>query len=127
MLCKKNASREVLNFSKKFIFKKSVEQSKTLYKLINFTYQVQVQNITQIYFGALVIVLDCYFGNQFQNTCLKKPTTIQGLKKSQSNDKLLYKMSSSYHMEQTSLIEASCIYNIHTGEKLFADSTFDVL
>ena len=36
-------------------------------------------------------------------------------------------MPSSYHMEQTSLTEASCIYNIHTGEKLFADATFEVL
>ena len=40
------------------------------------------------------------------------------VEKCQSNNKLLEKItSSSYHMEQKTFIEASCIYNIHTGEK----------
>ena len=47
------------------------------------------------------------------------------LKKSHSNYKLLEKItSSSYHMEQKTFIEASCIYNIHTGKKNFAATVF---
>ena len=50
------------------------------------------------------------------------------LKKSHSNDKLLEKItSSSYHMEQKTFIEASYIYNIHTGGKLFAADAFEGL
>ena len=42
------------------------------------------------------------------------------VEKSDRNDKLLEKRtSSSYHMEQKTFIEASCIYNIHTGENHF--------
>ena len=38
------------------------------------------------------------------------------VEKSHSNDKLLEKIiSSNYHMEQKTYVEASCIYNIHTG------------
>ena len=51
---------------------------------------------------------------------VSKKTAIWRLKKSHGNDKLLEKItSSSYHMEQKTFIEASCIYNIHTGEKHF--------
>ena len=50
------------------------------------------------------------------------------LKKSHSNDKLLEKITScSYHMEQKTLIEASCINNIHAGEKVFAAAAFEGL
>ena len=49
------------------------------------------------------------------------------LKKSHSNDKLLEKIaSSSYHTEQNTSIEASCIYNIHTREN-FAAADFEGL
>ena len=41
------------------------------------------------------------------------------LRKSHSNDKLLEKRTSYYHMEQKTFIEASYIYNIHTREKIF--------
>ena len=51
-------------------------------------------------------------------TLFSKKTAIWRLKKSQSNDKLLEEItSSSYHMEQKTNVEGSCIYNIHTGEK----------
>ena len=54
--------------------------------------------------------------------------TIWRLKKSHSNDKLLEKItSSSYHMEQKTFIEASYIYNIHTGGKFFAAAAFEGL
>ena len=50
------------------------------------------------------------------------------LRKSHSNDKLLEKRtSSSYHMEQKTFIEASYIYNIHTGGKFFAAAAFEGL
>ena len=62
----------------------------------------------------------------FQNTCLKK-ATIWRLKNSHSNDKRLEKLkASSYHMEQKTYVEASCIYN--TLEKVFfAAATFEGL
>ena len=60
-------------------------------------------------------------------TLVSKKTTIWRLKKSHSNDKLLEKItSSSYHMEQKTFIEASCICNIHTGEKIFAAAALKV-
>ena len=47
------------------------------------------------------------------------------VEKSDRNDKLLEKRtSSSYHMEQKTFIEASCIYNIHTVEKNFYSCYF---
>ena len=50
------------------------------------------------------------------------------MKKFHSNDKLLgKKTSSSYHMEQKAFVEASCMYNIHTGENIFAAATFEGL
>ena len=46
-----------------------------------------------------------------------KKTTIWRLKKSQSNDKLFEKLTSStHHMGWKTFIEGSYIYNIHTGE-----------
>ena len=61
-------------------------------------------------------------------TPVSRKTTIWQLKESHSNDKLLEKIaSSSYHMEQKEFIGASCIYNIHTGEKLFAAAAFEAL
>ena len=49
------------------------------------------------------------------------------MKESQSNDKLLSKVKSfGYHTEYKTFIEASCMYNIHTGENFFAAaSRFD--
>ena len=35
-----------------------------------------------------------------------------------------YTDSSSYHMEQKTFIEASCIHNIHTGERRFCSCCF---
>ena len=53
-------------------------------------------------------------------TLVSKKMTIWRLRKSRSNDKLLEKRTSSnYHMEQKTFIEASYIYNIHTGENIF--------
>ena len=61
-------------------------------------------------------------------TLVSKKTTIWRLKKSHSNDKLLEKITSfNYHMEQKTLIEASCICNIHTGENFFAVAAFEGL
>ena len=61
-------------------------------------------------------------------TLVSKEMTIWRLKKSHSNDKLLEKItSSSYHMEQKTFIEASYIYNIHTGGKFFAAAAFEGL
>ena len=61
-------------------------------------------------------------------TLVSKKTTIWQLKKFHSNDKLLgKKTSSSYHMEQKTFVEASCMYNIHTGENIFAAATFEGL
>ena len=58
-------------------------------------------------------------------TPISKEATIWRLNESRSNDKLLPKiMSSSYHMELKILIEASCIYNMHTGEKDFCSYYF---
>ena len=55
----------------------------------------------------------------------RKPQYCGWLKKSHSNDKFLEKITScSYHMEQKTFIEASCIYNIHTGEKSFCSWCF---
>ena len=54
--------------------------------------------------------------------------TIWWLKKPHSKDKILEKLtSSSYHMEQKTFIETSCIYNIHTREKFFAATAFEDL
>ena len=36
-------------------------------------------------------------------------------------------MSSSYQMEQKAFVKASCIYKIHTGEKVFAAAIFEGL
>ena len=53
-------------------------------------------------------------------TSQPQKTTIWRLIKLHSNDKLLEKItSSSYHMEQKTFIEASYIYNVHTGENIF--------
>ena len=50
-------------------------------------------------------------------TLVPKKTTIWRVKKTHRNDKLLEKITSSNcQMEQKTFIEASCIYNIHTGE-----------
>ena len=58
-------------------------------------------------------------------TLVSKKTAIRQLKKSYCNDKLWEKItSSSYHMEQKTFIEASCIYNIHTGENHFCSCYF---
>ena len=58
-------------------------------------------------------------------TLVSNKPTIWRLKKRHSNDKLLEKItSSSNHMELKTFIEASCIYNIHTGEKA---TTFESL
>ena len=69
-------------------------------------------------------LLFCFCGNNVKHglllTFVSKKTTIWQLKKSHSNDKLLEKITSfSYHMEQKTFIEASGIYNIHSGEKIF--------
>ena len=54
-----------------------------------------------------------------QNTGFKK-TSNMAVKQPQSNDELLWElMSSSYHIEQKTFIEASGTNNIHTGEKGF--------
>ena len=34
-------------------------------------------------------------------------------------------MSSSYHMEQKTFMEASYIYNVHTGENFFVAAAFE--
>ena len=58
-------------------------------------------------------------------TFVSDKTTIWRLKKSSSDDKHLEKIVlSSYHMEQKTFIEASCIYNIHTAEKRFCSCYF---
>ena len=51
-------------------------------------------------------------------TLVSNKTTTWRLKKSHSSDKLLEKITpSSYYMERKTYIEASCVYNIHTGRK----------
>ena len=58
-------------------------------------------------------------------TLVSKKTTIWWLKKSDSNDKLWEKItSSSYHMEQKKFMEAGYIYNMHTGENYFCGCYF---
>ena len=50
-------------------------------------------------------------------TLVSKKMTIWWLEKSHNSDELLQKIiSSSYHMEPKAYIEASCVFNIHTGE-----------
>ena len=75
---------------------------------------------------ALVLALHCYCGDNIKYGLLSKHLFQRkwqyGCWKTavDSNDKLLEKITSSnYHMEQKTFIEASCIYNIHTGEKCF--------
>ena len=76
------------------------------------------------------IRLHCYCGNNvkyglFSKHLFQRKRQYGGWKKSHSNEKLLEKItSSSYHMEQKTSIETSCIYNIHTGEKVFCSSCF---
>ena len=73
---------------------------------------------------ALLLWRYCKIWTSFK-TLVSKKATIWQLKKSHSNDRLLEKItSSSYHMEQKTFIEASCIYNIHTGEKNFCSCYF---
>ena len=58
-------------------------------------------------------------------TLVSKKATTWWLKESQSNDKLLSKMSSSHHIHHIKNIHrASCIYNIHIGENFFCSCNF---
>ena len=73
---------------------------------------------------ALALRRYCKIRTSFK-TIVSKKTTISRLKKSNSNEKLLEKTtSSSHHMKQKALIEATCIYNIHTGGKIFCSCCF---
>ena len=76
---------------------------------------------------ALVLALHCYCERNVKYRLLPKHLLQRKrrLKKSHSNDKLLEKItSSSYHLEQNTFIEASCIYNIHTGGKILCSCCF---
>ena len=60
----------------------------------------------------------------FKTLSSEKATTWR-LKKAQNNDKLLRKtISSSYHTEQKTFIEAGCTSNKQTGEKDFRSFYF---
>ena len=76
----------------------------------------------------LVLALHCYFGDTVKYGLVSKhlfQTTIWRLKKSHSNDKVLEKITfSSYHVEQKTFMEASCIYNIHSEGKFFCSGCF---
>ena len=77
-------------------------------------------------------MLFCYCGDNVVYGLLSKhlfqKNDNMAVEKSHSNDKLLEKItSSSYHMEQKTFIEASYIYNIHTGGKFFAAAAFEGL
>ena len=65
----------------------------------------------------------------FQNTCFKENNNIvvenlTVMTKSHSNDKRLEKTFSSYHMEQKTFMEASCIYNIHSEGNFLVAAAF---
>ena len=131
----KHAFRDVQCISKKknSFIKKSVEQSKN--KSVKNLIIKKVSHESIVYFilklsisirlsTALLLWSKCKIRTSFK-THVSKKTKIWRLKNFFRNDKLLEKItSSSYHMEQKTLIEASYIYNIHTGEKNFCSCCF---
>ena len=81
--------------------------------------------ILELTISVSTALLFCSCGDKVKYGLILKKTTIWRFKKSHSNDKLLEKITSfSYHMEQKTFIEASCIYNIHTGENHFCSCYF---
>ena len=75
--------------------------------------------ILELTISVSTALLFCSCGDKVKYGLILKKTTIWRFKKSHSNDKLLEKITSfSYHMEQKTFIEANCINNIHTREKL---------
>ena len=73
---------------------------------------------------ALVLARHCYCGDNIKYELFSKHLLQRkrqyGSEKSHGNDKLLEKNNVfSYHMDQKTFIDASCIYNIHTEEKKF--------
>ena len=124
------------DFQKTLIYKERCEQSKN--KERKKLYHKSAMKVFQV---CMIIVYDSFFLElsisisaalllwrerkiRTFKTLVSK-NKIWWLKKSHSNDKLLEKItSSSYHMEQKTFIEASCIYNIHTGGKMFCSCCF---
>ena len=135
----KHAFRDVQCISKKknSFIKKSVEQSKNKSVknlIIKKVFQVCISIVYNSFIlklsisirlsTALLLWSKCKIRTSFK-THVSKKTKIWRLKNFFRNDKLLEKItSSSYHMEQKTLIEASYIYNIHTGEKNFCSCCF---
>ena len=141
----KHAFRYVLSFSKKEkqLYKKNCRTSKKIKSVKNVIIKkpATYESFSSMYkysIGQLFLELSISISisttlllwrqrkirTSFK-TLVSKKTTIWRLKKSHSNDKLLEKItSSSYHMEQKTFIEASCIYNIHTGENHFCSCYF---
>ena len=131
----KHPFRDVQCISKKnnSFIKKSVEQSKN--KSVKNLIIKKVSHESIVYFilklsisirlsTALLLWSKCKIRTSFK-THVSKKTKIWRLKNFFRNDKLLEKItSSSYHMEQKTFIEASYIYNIHTGEKNFCSCCF---
>ena len=67
---------------------------------------------------ALVLALHCYCRDNVKHRLLSKNFF-------QRKRKYLEKItSSSYYMKEKTFIEASCIYNINTGEKIFCNCCF---
>ena len=107
----------VFQKKKNSFIKKSVEQSKN--KSVKNLIIKKVSHESIVYF-----ILKLSISIRL-STALLLWSKCKILKNFFRNDKLLEKItSSSYHMEQKTLIEASYIYNIHTGEKNFCSCCF---
>ena len=91
-----------------------------VYDSFIFELDISIANIST----ALLMWRYCKIWTCFK-TLVSKKTTIWRLKKSHGNDKTLEKITfSSYHMEQKTFMEASCIYNIHSEGKIFVAVAF---
>ena len=125
-------------FEKNSFIKKSLERSKFKRckkryhkKSATKVFQVCKSIVYDSFFLELALALVspllrryCKIRTSFR-TLVSYKTTIWRLKKSDSNDKFLEKItSSSYHMEQNTFIEASCISNIHTGGNIFCSCCY---
>ena len=82
-----------------------------LYKSVFSTYSFK-----KLFFHLSVFYLFCLYCFEFDVIFVDFLGT-GGWKESKVNDKLLEKtMSSTYHMEQKTFIEASCTNSMHTGK-----------
>ena len=107
--------------------KKSYDSLSSLYKY-SIVYDSFILKL-RISISISTALLFCYCGERKIRTSFKiivsKKTITWRLNKSHSNDKLSEKItSSSYHMDQKTFTEASCIYNIHAGENFFCSCCF---